>query len=156
MCYTHDDSIPILSQHWVKRARKEHPCSECGRRIQPGEGYEYAFGVDSGDTYVWKICERCHYHAACIYALERSRGCAEWESRPPLGGGMLHEDLEHNDLRLDDDLPDEAWADAEADGEPGPHFVVRWHHIDDARAGKTQDAPFTQEVARRLGLYPVQ
>jgi hypothetical protein len=151
MCFDHGDSVPILRQG-MRRARKRHRCTECSRKIDPGELYDYACGADYGDFHVWKICERCHIHAAYVYAVERAEGCAEWESRPPLGSGMLSEDLWERGLTIDDDKPDDEWSGWPAGDGPKPHFVVRWHHIDAARSGDTKDAPFTAEVARRLAV----
>lgn len=40
-------------------ARKEHKCTECGRTINPGEEYEYVFGVWDGAAQTFKTCEEC-------------------------------------------------------------------------------------------------
>ena len=38
------------------RARKPHRCGECGGPIEPGEKYEYVFGVWDGWIGVFKTC----------------------------------------------------------------------------------------------------
>lgn len=43
----------------LRTARKEHGCYECGRKIQPGERYEYVWGVCEGEAFVSKTCPRC-------------------------------------------------------------------------------------------------
>lgn len=40
------------------RARKEHICDMCSRRIQPGETYKRQFMAD-GDIWTWKECQHC-------------------------------------------------------------------------------------------------
>lgn len=155
MCYTYDDSIRIRNHAW-RTARKQHRCSECGEKIQPGERYEYAAGIDDGSWVSWHICGDCNTIAAYLYAIERSEGCEEWESRPPLGTGDLRSgDMADRGLILDDEWADDEWDDAIRLGQNRPHCVVRWAHIDAARAGKLEGAPFVAEVARRLRLYPV-
>ena len=42
-----------------RTARKEHSCSTCRRRIDPGESYATSFQVHDGDAYRWKWCQHC-------------------------------------------------------------------------------------------------
>jgi hypothetical protein len=57
----------------IRKARKAHECSMCGRTIEPGESYDWSSNVYDGDFYVWKQCAHCdamvrilnlHYWAA--------------------------------------------------------------------------------------------
>jgi len=41
------------------RARKQHRCCECGAEICPGDIYENARGVWSGEFRVFKTCDSC-------------------------------------------------------------------------------------------------
>lgn len=133
-----------------------HRCTECGGPINPLEIYRYATGVDDGRICEWKLCEGCHIVASFLYAKERSEGCAEHESWPPIGMGCIrHEDLEWSGLSLEDDYAD-TWF------EPGEreHFVVRWSHIDAARKG-LDSTPFLNAIrlrmmAHRLVLGPLE
>jgi hypothetical protein len=44
-----------------RRARKDHRCTECRRRIQSGEEYWSSFGVhEYGGAYTGKTCAHCH------------------------------------------------------------------------------------------------
>lgn len=43
----------------TRKARKAHACCECGRRIEPGETYEYVAGKIDGDFRQWKTCAHC-------------------------------------------------------------------------------------------------
>lgn len=57
-CYCDYDQPSFWSQSFPK-ARKEHSCEECGRKILPGETYEYVSGLwdDWFDTF--KTCQHC-------------------------------------------------------------------------------------------------
>jgi hypothetical protein len=56
-CYC-DYDAPKVYRATIRRARKEHTCEECGRKINPKEKYEHVFGVWE---YVgnFKTCDRC-------------------------------------------------------------------------------------------------
>jgi ribosomal protein L37AE/L43A len=41
------------------RARREHNCDECGRKIASGETYRRAFGVWDGHPGTFKTCAHC-------------------------------------------------------------------------------------------------
>ena len=43
----------------VKRARKDHQCSECGGQIEKGNSYEYTNAVFDGRGTVTKKCNQC-------------------------------------------------------------------------------------------------
>jgi hypothetical protein len=150
MCFDHGESIPILREGW-RRARKSHRCDECGAKaIQPGDLYLYAAGVSPDGFYTWSICEDCNTLAAFVVAHEVGEGCVGGEARPPVGGGHLIEDMEYAGLSIDPDK-----APDEYEHEDPRHFVVRWEHIDAARAKPFAELlPFEQMVATRLGLAP--
>jgi len=114
MCYDSDEPADIWECE-ERRARKEHTCTEC-RKVIPVKGwYKYYTWLSDGHWSHAKICEDCIILTAYLYALERSEGCREWESWPPIGGGVseLYEDLYNRGLQpydyygneLDLDLP---------------------------------------------------
>jgi len=41
------------------KARKEHSCDFCDKRIVKGEEYRYSKIVNDGDLYSWHSCDRC-------------------------------------------------------------------------------------------------
>lgn len=128
MCYADDgESIPILGSKWVV-GRRKHECSECQGSIPKGQLHEHSWGVCSeyGWTH-WRICERCHYLIACIYALERAEGCQPWESKPVVGLNYVQEDIRDRGLYLPGDLDTHDLEDI-ADLSFRP--VVRWWEID--------------------------
>ena len=43
-----------------RRARKDHYCGECGKRIEIGEVYNYSAGKTDGTFWDNKTCEKCH------------------------------------------------------------------------------------------------
>jgi len=53
------DSLPSFIREQLVRARKQHYCGECRRVIEPGEEYEYVFGVWEGESNVHKTCSDC-------------------------------------------------------------------------------------------------
>ena len=59
MCNTDYDPADLYQQS-VRRARKEHRCAECYRRIEAGETYRYVFGVWSGVSSSYHVCQHCN------------------------------------------------------------------------------------------------
>ena len=57
-CYCNDSSPSMYVETWHK-ARKEHKCCECKRKIKPGDEYERIAGVWDGDFSTYKTCEVC-------------------------------------------------------------------------------------------------
>lgn len=55
----YDGGVSCSSSRYVKAARKEHLCTECGRVIAIGEAYRYNFGVYEGDAYSVHTCRHC-------------------------------------------------------------------------------------------------
>lgn len=43
----------------IRKARKQHQCSECFSIILPGESYEYASGKQEGEMWDAKTCSTC-------------------------------------------------------------------------------------------------
>ena len=43
----------------LRRARKEHTCTECGDRVPPGDLYEHVSGLWDGSWHRFKTCARC-------------------------------------------------------------------------------------------------
>ncbi len=67
----------------MRKARKEHVCTECRRTIERGERYEYAFTSFDGGTDTYKTCVDC-------VSVRDSFFCNGW------GYTMVWEDLEEH------------------------------------------------------------
>lgn len=52
-------SHPSVWREKFRRARKEHDCEACGRRIERGEMYSYTFSVYDGNPSETVRCLRC-------------------------------------------------------------------------------------------------
>lgn len=52
------DALTIIKEKNV-RARKNHTCGECARKIEMGEKYEYVFAVLDGDVRTYITCVDC-------------------------------------------------------------------------------------------------
>jgi hypothetical protein len=63
----------MVSRSAERRARKEHRCGECGRAIQPGEIYLYAFLVIEGFGCSFKTCAHCRVAEEWL-----SANCGGW------------------------------------------------------------------------------
>lgn len=60
MCMYDGGDIPATVYRITEiTARKEHDCSECGRKIMPRERYRRTFGVWEGKVSVFKTCPHC-------------------------------------------------------------------------------------------------
>lgn len=57
-CYC-DYDYPSFYRATVSKARKEHRCGECARRIKPGERYEAVAAVWEGEFGTAKTCSHC-------------------------------------------------------------------------------------------------
>ena len=82
MCFDYDYGDGATLSVEMPRARKEHRCTNwhCQEPIAKGEVYERLAWVCDGAARTEKLCERCIYYRALIYAHERSEGCAPRES----------------------------------------------------------------------------
>ncbi len=69
-------------------ARKSHKCSECGRKIVPGEKYEYTRGKFDGDFWQEKTCLICAEIADAFYCDGRMYGGMLWESMDDVMGEL--------------------------------------------------------------------
>lgn len=59
--YDGDYETPdFYNERWVKKARKEHKCTECFRTIKKGDSYQYGCGAICGDIYEAHICKICY------------------------------------------------------------------------------------------------
>lgn len=117
MCFYYDDNYPAVYQETKPTARKDHRCSECGEAIRPGTTYDRIFGVWEGDAVTFKICPACYALREQVADIERSRGCAEDESYPPLG--MLHESISDQGYTEEDFAAVGAAADPPEDTRTG-------------------------------------
>lgn len=53
-----DERVTVISER-IGRARKQHKCDECSRRIEPGEQYLAEFYKSDGRTENHKTCSHC-------------------------------------------------------------------------------------------------
>lgn len=53
-----EDRVTMISER-ITRARKQHKCAECNRRIEPGEQYLTEFYVFDGEHSSHKTCGHC-------------------------------------------------------------------------------------------------
>ena len=53
------DDGPSCHHEKIQTANKKHQCCECGKRIIPGEKYEYAAGIWDSKAHVYKTCLDC-------------------------------------------------------------------------------------------------
>lgn len=58
ICSYDNEPAEFSSTKYVK-ARKEHPCCECGETITVGERYEYVFGKWDGYLDTYRTCMTC-------------------------------------------------------------------------------------------------
>lgn len=84
MCFYYDDDCSFSTRD-VRRARKQYECADCTTPIMPGDVHEHAAYVFDGSFYTQRRCARCHFIAAAIASVERSRGCEEYEAWPAWG-----------------------------------------------------------------------
>jgi hypothetical protein len=54
-----DYDPPSMIRESEPVARKDHRCTECGRRIAAGERYSYTWGIWDGMADTFKTCPRC-------------------------------------------------------------------------------------------------
>ncbi len=67
-CYCDIDDVADVYVAKVKRARKQHRCSECGHAILPGEEYHEAKMLYDGSWDRYTTCARCRALEAWIKA----------------------------------------------------------------------------------------
>lgn len=90
MCRAEDVEPIGLAEVVDRRARQEHPCTECGRTIHAGEHYEFVKGLGDMDQWVhYKTCAHC-------------QAAREWLQRE-CGGYVFTEVLEELEEHWDDD-----------------------------------------------------
>lgn len=57
-CYC-DYTMASLCVTKIRKARIEHKCDECRSKINPGQAYEYTFGIWDGKRDYIKTCQYC-------------------------------------------------------------------------------------------------
>lgn len=72
----------------MRKARKPHKCSECGRRINPGEKYEHYWGKFDGEVSAIDTCAVCAEIADAFYCDGRLYGGGLWESMEQVMGSL--------------------------------------------------------------------
>lgn len=91
MCSCDDGEYPEFCDTTMPRARKEHVCDDCRRKVTVGERYMRVSGKWDGEVGVYVICRRCQL-------LRDAFEIAEDGCRPPLGDLMenLRECMRHD------------------------------------------------------------
>jgi len=80
-CVVADDyDGPEFYSETMRKARKEHRCTECRRIIEHGEHYEYVTGKWDGEFSEHKTCPDC-------LSIRKAFFCKGW------GHGAIYEDL---------------------------------------------------------------
>lgn len=69
-CDCDGDPARVYRSNTVK-ARKRHRCDECAAAIEPGDSYQYAFGVWDGAA-EFHTCDKC---VAVLCAVQKSVPC---------------------------------------------------------------------------------
>lgn len=92
MCFDADFSPEFFNESW-RKARKDHVCDECHKKIEPKQSYKYISGKWDGEISIYKVCIDCDTLREKISVIERSRGCSPSESYCPLG--VLLEEAKH-------------------------------------------------------------
>lgn len=54
-----DADPPEFCHHEIRKARKQHKCYECRRKIEPGERYEHVSGKWDGGLASMSVCLDC-------------------------------------------------------------------------------------------------
>lgn len=65
------DTIGEILQQKIRMSKIEHICSECKRKIKPGEYYEYYAGIFEEDFLVFKTCQDC-------LSIRKNLFCGVW------------------------------------------------------------------------------
>lgn len=72
----------------IRKARKPHMCSECGKVIPVGEKYEHADGKTDGDFWGYDTCLICAEIADAFYCDGRWFGGMLWEGMEEVFGKL--------------------------------------------------------------------
>lgn len=75
MCFEYDGFPKMQNERAVKRTRKPHQCTSCGRGIPVGSPALYSSGVMDGEFYSFYVCEGCQRLSFTFAADEIRRGC---------------------------------------------------------------------------------
>lgn len=59
MCSIDLEPAEVFTDKWVKKARKEHKCDSCFRKIKRGEAYLKHFQIFEGEILHEKACCNC-------------------------------------------------------------------------------------------------
>lgn len=78
--YSDADGTCDFADVSVRKARKFHRCSECGRRIEIGQRYEHYWGKYDGEVSAIDTCLLCAEIAEAFYCDARMFGGGLWES----------------------------------------------------------------------------
>lgn len=79
MCFHHDEYADCWSSK-IRKARTDHSCESCYRKIQPGELCYFGSGIFDGNPFSLYVCGECMATRYRIHLHELERGCREYES----------------------------------------------------------------------------
>jgi len=120
--YADDYDCPEFYHKDVRKARKEHVCEECRRKIMPGERYEHVRGKWDGRVDSYKTCADClsirdtffcggYGHGGVLYDFEEHIRCCDGH----LDGALIGE-LTKGARDYVCDLVEEFWKENEDEG----------------------------------------
>ena len=78
--YSDADGYSEFADVSMRKARKPHRCSECGKTISPGDRYEHYWGKYDGEVCAIDTCAVCAEIADAFYCDGRMYGGGLWES----------------------------------------------------------------------------
>ena len=84
------------------KARKEHRCDYCGKRIYVDEEHTVSKLVEGGSAYTWRECDRCAHYVRKMMAY--------WNY--PIGEGYNCEDMAYDMTENHPDVWD-AWKESD-------------------------------------------
>lgn len=93
MCFDYDEYATVYGET-TRRARRDHTCCGCGRKITRGQLYVYGSGVFDGAGFSRKICGACRVDQRSIDVYERTvEGCKypySWPDPSDVAGWFRH------------------------------------------------------------------
>lgn len=101
-------------------ARKDHQCSTCSRKIDPGEKYYRQRGFDGGDAWTFRMCVHC------------------------LAASDLYDPRDMNDNISEDGF--DGWADDQPRDVAEARAMAGWKHHWRTQTGKPWPLPALTEA----------
>lgn len=87
--------------HTYPKARKEHKCEYCGKKIEIGQKYSYETGKYDGDMFSRKLCLTCE-NILAEYCKSKGYGEFDWWAVSDWLSDLYCYDCEHGTKGKDD------------------------------------------------------